>query len=70
MKILALGFIGFIFLSGCAGIDSTAFSAKNQACVRQCTSIYSTCIGNAMGLISQSGCSSGFSACSNSCPDK
>ena len=70
MKLLTLCLLSLIALAGCAGIDSNAHSAKNQACVRQCTSIYSTCIGNAMGIISQSGCSSGFSACANSCPDK
>ena len=70
MKLLTSCFLGLILLSGCAGIDSTAYSAKNQNCVRQCTGVYSSCIGNAFGLIAQGGCSSGFSACANSCPDK
>lgn len=70
MKLITLCLFSCIAMVGCAGIDSTAYSAKNQACVRQCTSIYSTCIGNAMGFVAQGGCSSGFNACSNACPDK
>lgn len=57
-------------LAGCAGIDTAAYSAKNQSCVRHCSGVYSTCMGNARGLISQNGCSSGFNACANSCPEK
>ena len=70
MKLIAICLLGCIAIAGCSGIDAAAYSAKNQNCVRQCSSIYSTCIGNAMGIGSQMGCSSGFKACSNSCPDK
>ena len=70
MKLLSLLLFGTMGIVGCTSIDTAEFKGKNQACVRQCTSIYSSCIGNASGLIAQSGCSSGFSACSNACPDK
>ena len=71
MKLLTLCLLSFAALAGCAGgIDSVDTSGRNQACVRQCTGTYSSCIGNAFGISAQSACASGFKACANTCPDK
>ena len=71
MKLLTMCFFSFIALAGCVtSIDSVDTKGKNQACVRQCTGTYSSCIGNAMGMPAQSACASGFRACANTCPDK
>ena len=69
MKLLALGFTGFIALTGCASsIDSVDVTGKNQACVRQCTTTYSNCVGGTYAISAQNACASGYRACANTCP--
>ena len=70
MKLLSLLLFGTMGIVGCTSIDTAEFKGKNQDCVRQCTGVYSSCMSGAMGLIAQSGCSSGFKGCANSCPDR
>jgi hypothetical protein len=70
MRLLSLSILGLVALAGCTSIDTEQFKSKNQDCVRQCTGVYSSCMSGAMGLIAQSGCSSGFKGCANSCPDR
>lgn len=64
-------FFTSIFLVGCAAsIDSIDVSGKNQACVRQCTATYSSCVGGTYAISAQNACASGYRACSKACPDK
>lgn len=69
MKSLGLFLLSPIILAGCvSGIDSVDTKGKNQECVRQCTGVYSACIGSALGAGAQNNCASGFRVCANTCP--
>lgn len=69
MKLLSLLLLASISIIGCAAsIDSVDTKGKNQDCVRQCTGVYSACIGNALGIAAQNNCASGYRACANTCP--
>jgi hypothetical protein len=72
MKKITISFaLTSLFLLGCASsIDSVDVSGKNQNCVRQCTTTYSSCVGGTYAISAQSACTSGYRACAKSCPDK
>jgi len=74
MRIAYLMF-SMLFLGGCAySIQDIDISKKDQACARQCTTSYSSCVsgGNQIGFKTETlrACREGYSACIQTCPDK
>ena len=71
MKLLTLCCLAIVAMTGCVrSISDIDTSKKNQACVRDCSGVYSRCLSGAFGIAAQNGCGEGFKVCSNACPDK
>jgi hypothetical protein len=71
MNLLTICFLTLMVTTGCVhSITDIDTSKKNQACVRECSGVYSRCLSGAFGIAAQNGCGDGFKVCSNSCPDK